>query len=80
MKDPKDLDPLIHDSIRQDIGKPRHLQLMYTIRGRGWRPQIGVIDQVRGAMDNALNKPRRYIIARSILVIGKNRRQIALGK
>ena len=35
---------------------------------------------IRGAMDNALDKPRRHILARGTLVIGEDRREIALGE
>jgi len=45
VKDPKDFDPFVHDPIRQDIGKPRHPQLVDADRRRGWLPEIGVIDQ-----------------------------------
>jgi hypothetical protein len=76
VKHPEDFDPFVHDPIRQDIRKSRHPQLMDTIGAVGWMPEIGVIDQVRGAMNNALHEARRHILARD----GKDRQEVALRK
>src|SRR5580704_8537961 len=80
VKHSEDFDPSVHDPIWQEIGKLRHPQLVDTIGAVGWVPEIGVINQIRGAMNNALHDAGRHILARDALVIGENRQEIALGK